>query len=54
MEVVVLNCCVTATNETCWASEISTIFVKSGSERVRRQRDAVEAEVYAAVIVIEI
>ena len=36
IEVVVLNCCVTDTNETPFASKISTIFAKSASERVSR------------------
>jgi hypothetical protein len=36
IEVVVLNCCVTATNETPWLSNISTILAKSDSDRVRR------------------
>jgi hypothetical protein len=36
MDVVVLNCWVTATNETDLASKASTSFAKSASERVRR------------------
>jgi hypothetical protein len=36
IEVVVLNCCVTETNEASWASSTSTIFAKSASDRVRR------------------
>ena len=36
MEVVVLNCWVTATNETDLASKASTSLAKSASERVRR------------------
>ena len=36
IEVVVLNCCVTATNDTPCASNSSTILAKSASERVRR------------------
>jgi hypothetical protein len=36
VEVVVLNCCVTATTHTPRASKISTILAKSASERVRR------------------
>src|SRR5215469_12551414 len=34
IEVVVLNCWVTATKETPWASKISTILAKSARERV--------------------
>src|ERR1700761_418944 len=36
IDVVVLNCCVTETNETPWASNSSTSFAKSASDRVRR------------------
>ena len=36
IEVVVLNCCVTATNDTPMASKISTILAKSESDRVSR------------------
>jgi len=36
IEVVVLNCWVTETNETPWPSKTSTIFAKSASERVSR------------------
>jgi Resolvase, N terminal domain len=36
IEVAVLNCWVTATNETPWASKTSTILAKSASERVSR------------------
>jgi hypothetical protein len=36
MEVVVLNCCVTDTNDALWASRTSTILAKSESDRVRR------------------
>ena len=36
MDVVVLNCWVTETNETPAASKISTILAKSANERVRR------------------
>ena len=36
IEVVVLNCCVTATNETAWASNSSISLAKSASERVSR------------------
>jgi hypothetical protein len=36
IEVVVLNCCVTETNEAPLASRISTILAKSASERVSR------------------
>ena len=36
IEVVVLNCCVTETNETPFASKISTMLAKSASERVSR------------------
>ena len=36
MEPVVLNCWVTATNETRGASNTSTILAKSASERVSR------------------
>src|SRR5262249_8828863 len=36
IEVVVLNCCVTETNETPWASNSSTSLAKSANERVRR------------------
>ena len=36
IEVVVLNCCVTDTNETPRASKISAILAKSASERVSR------------------
>jgi site-specific DNA recombinase len=36
IDVVVLNCCVTATNDTPWASKISTILAKSARERVSR------------------
>jgi hypothetical protein len=35
IEVVVLNCRVTETNEASWASSTSTIFAKSASDRVR-------------------
>jgi len=34
MELVVLNCWVTETNDTPWASKISTILAKSESDRV--------------------
>src|SRR5215467_835277 len=36
IEVVVLNCCVTETNDVPLASRISTILAKSASERVSR------------------
>ncbi len=36
MEVVVLNCWVTDTNETPWASNSSTSLAKSASDLVRR------------------
>src|SRR5271167_3140615 len=36
IEVVVLNCWVTATNDTSWVSNNSTILAKSASDRVRR------------------
>ena len=36
IEVVVLNCCVTETNDTPCASKTSTILAKSASERVSR------------------
>ena len=36
IEVVVLNCCVTETNDALLASRISTILAKSASERVSR------------------
>jgi hypothetical protein len=36
IDVVVLNCCVTETNETPFASNASTIFAQSLSERVSR------------------
>jgi hypothetical protein len=36
IEVVVLNCWVTDTKETDWASNSSTSLAKSASERVRR------------------
>src|SRR5258705_8946882 len=36
IEVVVLNCWVTETNETPWASNSSTNLAKSASDRVRR------------------
>jgi hypothetical protein len=36
MEVVVLNCCVTDTNDTPRASKVSTILAKSASDRVSR------------------
>jgi hypothetical protein len=36
IEVVVLNCWVTETNETPWASNSSTSLAKSASERVSR------------------
>ena len=36
IEVVVLNCCVTATNDTPWASSTSTILAKSAKDRVSR------------------
>src|ERR1700719_1250815 len=36
IEVVVLNCCVTETNDAPLASRISTILAKSASERVSR------------------
>jgi len=36
IEVVVLNCCVTETNDALLASRISTILAKSASERVNR------------------
>ena len=36
MLVVVLNACVTDTNDTRWASNSSTSLAKSASERVRR------------------
>jgi hypothetical protein len=36
MEVVVLKDWVTETNETVWASRVSTILAKSKSERVSR------------------
>ena len=36
IEVVVLNACVTETNETPWLSSISTILAKSASDRVSR------------------
>ena len=36
IEVVVLNCCVTETNEALFESSTSTIFAKSASDRVRR------------------
>jgi hypothetical protein len=36
IEVVVLNCCVTATKETLWASKISTILAKSAKDCVSR------------------
>jgi hypothetical protein len=36
MEVVVLNCCVTETNDALWASKMSTILAKSESEAVFR------------------
>ncbi len=36
IDVVVLNCCVTETKETCFRSNTSTILAKSCSDRVRR------------------
>jgi hypothetical protein len=36
MEVVVLNCCVTDTNDALWASRMSTNLAKSESDRVSR------------------
>src|SRR5262245_27552631 len=36
IEVVVLNCCVTETKDTPWASNSSTSLAKSAKERVRR------------------
>src|SRR5258707_10425929 len=36
MDVVVLNCWVTDTKDTCWASNCSTSFAKSASDRVSR------------------
>jgi hypothetical protein len=36
IEVVVLNCCVTDTNDALWASRTSTILAKSASDRVNR------------------
>src|SRR5580704_9648494 len=43
-EVVVLNCCVTETNEASWASSTSTIFAKSASDRVRRSTHQVDPD----------
>src|SRR3954470_7854817 len=39
MEVVVLNCWVTETNETPWASNSSTSLAKSANDLVRRSTD---------------
>jgi hypothetical protein len=36
IDIAVLNCCVTDTNDTPLASKISTILTKSASERVSR------------------